>query len=442
MAPTVRLNWLIRCADPRQCGLDAPGQRVGLGDVDRLHVERRDRLVGDAEQLPRHADLHDDRRVGDERAGLVEADDRELLAADPQGLPDGLGRAVGVGELAGDLRADHDVLPADVPDVEEPPPAALPGQERHGEQGALELEVLGQVLALDHVRVGEALEPLLPGPRQQPEGRGPEAAPAVDGRGDLPDLGRHDAHARDRPQRLRHVGGQVAEDRARRILAQDHQALHLAEGAPHQVADALRDAEQAEEGQDRDRQADRREGRARGARDQVLPGEGATWSADRPSECPRRREHAGRSPPTANPSSRGLVESRRPRRRPGGTGSSSVERLQGGADASLVLRDDLESAQGHQCKGGAMTTRAAILRESAVSGRARARSPPCDTSPDQVQGPGRGAGRHAAISKPGRGRPCGRGVARPDGNLPVAMAARYDPSDSTADRPLRPRRSA
>ena len=52
----------------------------------------------------------------------------------------------------------------------------------------------------------------------------------------------------------------------------------------------------------------------------------------------------------------------------------------------------------------------------------------------------RGAARRHLETQ--RGRPCGRGVARPDGNLPVAMAARYDPSDSTADRPLRPRRSA
>ena len=86
-APTVRLNCEIRCAWTPGTAFSIRSARASVSAMSAGSTSiRRDRLVGDAEQLPRHADVHHDRRVDDERAGLVEADDRELLAADPERL--------------------------------------------------------------------------------------------------------------------------------------------------------------------------------------------------------------------------------------------------------------------------------------------------------------------------------------------------------------------
>ena len=71
--------------------------------------------------LPRRLDVHDDDDVQDHRAGLVDADDLERLAADVQGIADLLGLALRVGVLAGDLAADDDVRLALVLRVEERP---------------------------------------------------------------------------------------------------------------------------------------------------------------------------------------------------------------------------------------------------------------------------------------------------------------------------------
>ena len=87
------------------------------------------------------------------------------------------------------------------------------------------------------------------------------------------------------------VGRQVAEDRGRDVLAEDHHPLDLAEGVADQVPQAPREAEQAEDAEDRDRQADQGQGRPQGAGQQVPPGEGphASESASAPSGCRSRR---------------------------------------------------------------------------------------------------------------------------------------------------------
>ncbi len=70
---------------------------------------------------------------------------------------------------------------------------------------------------------------------------------ALDRRGDLPDLGRDDPDARARLRILSpSVGRQVAEDRARRVLAEDHHPLDPAEGVADHVPQPPREAEQAE----------------------------------------------------------------------------------------------------------------------------------------------------------------------------------------------------
>ena len=131
----IRADREAELADPRattpgEGGLDAVDQRSVSAICNGSTVERGDRLVRDLEQPPRHADLHDDRHVGDERARLVKADDGEVLRPDPDRLADLLRRAIGVRVVAGDPRADHDVVPTDVTQVEEPSPAAFLGQDR------------------------------------------------------------------------------------------------------------------------------------------------------------------------------------------------------------------------------------------------------------------------------------------------------------------------
>ena len=280
---------------PREGRLDAAGQGVGVGDPYRFHVEGGDGPVRHPEQPPRHADVHDDRHVGDERPRLVQADDGEVVVADPDRLADPLRRAIGIRVVAGDPRADHDAVSTDVAQVEEAPPAALLGEDRRCEHRTLELEVLGEVLPLDEGHGGRTPQPRLARPGQQADRDGTQTAPAVDRRGDLPDLGGDDAHARDPSQGRGHVRGQVAEHRARRVPAHHHQPLHRVQGAAHQLTDPLGDAEQPEEREHRDRQSDGGQGRARRPRHQILPGE--TPHGRNPS----RRKNRGRRGPTRNP---------------------------------------------------------------------------------------------------------------------------------------------
>ena len=259
--------------DARQGGFDAVGQSVGVSDLDGLHGERRGCLIRHLEQPSRHTDFHDDRHVGDERTRVVEADDGEVFRPDSDRLADLPGRTVGIRVVAGDLRADHDVVATDILQVKESSPAPLRRQKRHCKHRTLELEVFGKVLSLDHDHLAQILHCRFARPDHESDRSGPKAALAVDGRGDLPDLGRDDADARDPPQGLGRVRGEVAEDRARRVLAEDQEPLHRAERAAHQVTNPPGDAEEPQEREDRDRQPDDGQGRSRRPCDQVLPGE-------------------------------------------------------------------------------------------------------------------------------------------------------------------------
>ena len=109
-----------------------------------------------------HRDVHDDHDVQEHRAGLVDADDRERLAADLERVADLLGAPLGVGEVAGDLLADDDVGLALVLGAEDTAPL-LPLQQGPGIDGALQSGVGDDVLPLDHRRVEDSLDGLAAG---------------------------------------------------------------------------------------------------------------------------------------------------------------------------------------------------------------------------------------------------------------------------------------
>ena len=145
----VKLNVIELAGDPI----------AEVGEVDerlRLDVKGRDALLVDVEQRPGGLDLHDDGGVDQERAGLVEADHVEFLAADQDRVAHFLGRAVGVGVVAGDLGADQDVGLADVVHREKPPAAFLRRKQSLLEDAAFQMQVLGKLLPFDQDRLGEA----------------------------------------------------------------------------------------------------------------------------------------------------------------------------------------------------------------------------------------------------------------------------------------------
>src|SRR5207302_1061395 len=79
---------------------------------------------------------------------------------------------------------------------------------------------------------------------------------------------------RNRPSPFsRSARGEMAEHRARGIVAQNNQPLDLAQRIAYQVPQAVREAEEPEDAEDRDRQAHQRQHRAQGTGQQVSPGE-------------------------------------------------------------------------------------------------------------------------------------------------------------------------
>ena len=87
-------------------------------------------------------DVHHERHVDQDRAGLVDADHLNGFVPIADRLADLLRLAVGVGVVAGDLGADQDVGLAHVGRVQEPPAAALRREQDLLEDSALEMQVL------------------------------------------------------------------------------------------------------------------------------------------------------------------------------------------------------------------------------------------------------------------------------------------------------------
>ena len=119
----LKLAWasfMLRASKPGWAFSIAAASAVVACGVVSLDVDAGDRVLGLVQHGPRRLDVHDDDDVQDHRAGLIDADDLERLAADPQGVADLLGVALGVGMLAGDLPADHDIRLASVAGLEEP----------------------------------------------------------------------------------------------------------------------------------------------------------------------------------------------------------------------------------------------------------------------------------------------------------------------------------
>ena len=218
--PKAKLEFRHRSrVDAGNGSLDGVGQLIGAGQIGWLDEEARNGLVVEVQEPADRGDVHDDRVVQQHRAGVIEADDRERLAADPELAADRAGMTAGGGEVAGDRGADDDVRLAVIAIVQEPASALIRGKELGAIDVAAKPRMRGEVLALDLDHVQKRLKGWLTTRAEEVRCRPGKQALALDGRRKLPDLGCHDANAGDGAEGLRHGRGQIAEEVKRSVLA-------------------------------------------------------------------------------------------------------------------------------------------------------------------------------------------------------------------------------
>ena len=83
----LKLAWasfMLRASKPGWAFSIARRERGVVGGVVSFDVDAGDRVFGLIQDGPRRLDVHDDDDVQDHRAGLIDADDLERLAADVQ----------------------------------------------------------------------------------------------------------------------------------------------------------------------------------------------------------------------------------------------------------------------------------------------------------------------------------------------------------------------